>query len=436
MSVKWEKNEGTNEGKLTFEIEPAKIKEGLDTAFNRVKKSLNVPGFRKGKVPRQIFNKMYGEEALYEDALNAVLPDAYAAAIKETSIKPVDQPEVNVESMEKDAAWVLTAKITVQPEVDLGQYKELEVYPQTTTVSDEDVTEELTKRQQAQAELVLKEDAAAEKGDTVVIDFEGKVDGVAFDGGTAQNHSLELGSNSFIPGFEDQLEGHKAGETVEVKVTFPKDYQAEDLRDKEAIFTTVIHEVKTKELPALDDEFAKDVDEEVETLEELKAKIKEELSAQKEETAKSAIQEEALGLAVANAEIGEIPTVMISEDVHRQMDQYLAGMQQQGISAEMYYKLTGTSEDDLRKQFEDGAQDRVKTDLVLEAVVAKEKLEASEEEINKEIKNLATQYNMDEKAVRSALSDDMLNHDISVRKAVELITDTATQTRKPEEKKD
>ncbi|HJG05917.1 trigger factor [Ligilactobacillus agilis] len=433
MSAKWEKQEGTNEGKLTFEIAPEQVKEGLDIAFNRVKKSLNVPGFRKGKVPRQIFNKMYGEEALYQDALNAVLPAAYEAAIKETDIKPVAQPEIDVESMEKESAWVLTAKVTVQPEVELGQYKDLEVTKQNTEVTDEDVDAELKRRQQQQAELVLKEDAPAENGDTVVIDFEGKVDGEAFDGGSAQNHSLELGSNTFIPGFEDQLVGHKAGETVEVKVTFPEDYQAEDLQGKDAVFTTTIHEVKTKELPALDDEFAKDVDEEVETLVELKAKIKEELAKNKAEFAKNQVQEEAIAAAVKNATIGEIPTAMIEDDVQRQLDQYLSGMQQQGISPEMYYQLTGTKEADLRKQFEDGAEERVKTNLVLEAVVAAEGLKASEEEINNEIKNLAAQYNMDEKAVRSALSDDMLDHDISVRKAVELIADSAKQTLEPKE---
>ena len=220
MSVKWEKEEGTNNGKLTFEIEPAKIKEGLDTAFNRVKKTLNVPGFRKGKVPRQIFNKMFGEESLYQDALNAVLPEAYANAVAESNIKPVAQPEIDVESMEKDSTWVLTAKVTVEPEVKLGQYKDLEVKARSTEVTDEEVDAEIKKLQEQQAELVLKEDQPAAEGDTVVIDFEGKVDGVAFDGGKGENYSLELGSNTFIPGFEDQLIGHKAGETVEVNVTF------------------------------------------------------------------------------------------------------------------------------------------------------------------------------------------------------------------------
>ncbi len=427
MSVKWEKEEGTNNGKLTFEIEPAKIKEGLDTAFNRVKKTLNVPGFRKGKVPRQIFNKMFGEESLYQDALNAVLPEAYANAVAESNIKPVAQPEIDVESMEKDSTWVLTAKVTVEPEVKLGQYKDLEVKARSTEVTDEEVDAEIKKLQEQQAELVLKEDQPAAEGDTVVIDFEGKVDGVAFDGGKGENYSLELGSNTFIPGFEDQLVGHKAGETVEVNVTFPEEYHAEDLKGKDAVFETTIHEVKTKELPELDDEFAKDVDEEVDTLVELKAKTRERLEAQKQNAAKEAIQEEVIDKAVENAEIGEIPGAMIEEDVHRQMDQYLAGLQQQGISADMYYKLTGSSEEDLHKQFESGAQKRVKTNLVLEAIVAAEDIKASEEEISAEIKELAAQYGMEEAAVRSALSDDMLNHDIAIRKVVKEMTDSAKQ---------
>ncbi len=436
MSVKWEKEEGTNNGKLTFEIEPAKIKEGLDTAFNRVKKTLNVPGFRKGKVPRQIFNKMFGEESLYQDALNAVLPEAYANAIAESNIKPVAQPEIDVESMEKDSTWVLTAKVTVEPEVKLGQYKDLEVKARSTEVTDEEVDAEIKKLQEQQAELVLKEDQPAAEGDTVVIDFEGKVDGVAFDGGKGENYSLELGSNTFIPGFEDQLVGHKAGETVEVNVTFPEEYHAEDLKGKDAVFETTIHEVKTKELPELDDEFAKDVDEEVDTLVELKAynfirevstEGKDILFVGTKKQAQEAIQEEVIDKAVENAEIGEIPGAMIEEDVHRQMDQYLAGLQQQGISADMYYKLTGSSEEDLHKQFESGAQKRVKTNLVLEAIVAAEDIKASEEEINAEIKELAAQYGMEEAAVRSALSDDMLNHDIAIRKVVKEMTDSAKQ---------
>lgn len=435
MSAKWEKEEGTNNGKLTFEIQPDKIKEGLDTAFNRVKKSLNVPGFRKGKVPRQIFNKMFGEESLYQDALNAILPEEYSKAVQESEIKPVDQPEVNVESMDKDSAWVLSAKVTVEPEVELGQYKDLEVTPHPTRVLKADVEKALEDKRQQQAELVLKEDEPAAKGDTVVIDYEGSVDGVPFDGGKADNQSLELGSNQFIPGFEDQLIGHKSGEDVSVKVTFPEDYQAADLAGKEAVFATKIHEVKEKELPELDDEFAKDVDEDVDTLEELKAKIKEDLKSKKVSEAKSAIEDEAIGYAVDNAKIGEIPDAMIEEDIHRQMDQFMSGMQQQGISADMYYQLTGSSEEDLHKRFEEGAEKRVKTNLVLEAIVKSEDVKASDEEISGEIKDLAGQYGLDENAVRSALSDDMLQHDIAIRKVVDEIADSAKQTLKPDDKK-
>lgn len=430
MSVKWEKEDGTNNGKLTFEIAPEKIKEGLNIAFNRVKKNLNVPGFRKGRVPRQIFNRMYGEEALYQDALNALLPNAYADAVQEAGIKPVAQPEVNIESMEKDAAWVLSAKVTVEPEVELGQYKNLEVTPHPTRVLKADVEAELERRRQQQAELVLKEDQPAEKGDTVVIDFDGKVDGESFEGGKADNYSLELGSNTFIPGFEDQLIGHKAGDKVEVKVTFPDDYQAKDLQGKDAVFETEIHEVKEKELPELDDEFAKDVDEDVDSLEELKAKIKDELKEQKVQAAREAIQDEAIDEAVANAKIGDIPEQMIEDDVQRQMDQYFAGMQQQGVTPDMYFKLTGTSEEEMRKNLREGAEKRVKTNLVLEAIVAEEKIDPSEDEINDELKNLADQYDMDVKAVRSALSDDMLKHDIAIRKVVDEITDSAKQTKK------
>ncbi|ANZ61820.1 trigger factor [Secundilactobacillus paracollinoides] len=436
MSAKWEKKE-TNKGELTFEIGADQIKKGLDQAFAKTKKNLAVPGFRKGKVPRQIFNQMYGEEALYQDALNIVLPDAYAAAIEEVGIEPVDQPEVNVESMEKGQAWVLKAVVTVKPDVKLGEYKDLSVTKQNTRVYQKDIDAELERRQQQQAELVLKEDQPAAKGDTVVIDFDGYVDGKQFDGGKADNYSLELGSNSFIPGFEDQLVGHKAGEDVEVKVTFPDDYQAEDLQGKEATFKTTIHEVKAKELPALDDEFAKDVDEEVDSLDELKAKIKDELKEQKTNAAQEAIEDEAIREAVDNATIEDVPAAMVEDDIHRQMDQYLANMQQQGIDPKTYFQLTGTTEDDLHKQFASDAERRVKTNLVLEAIVEAEKIEPSDDEINKEVTDLAGQYGMEESAVRSALSDDMLKHDIAVQDAVALVRDSAKQDKsKKDEKED
>lgn len=435
MAAKWEKKDN-NQGELTFEIAPDKIKEGLDKAFQRTKKNLAVPGFRKGRVPRQIFNQMYGEEALYQDALNIVLPEAYDAAIKEAGIEPVNQPQVDVESMDKDQPWVLKAVVTVKPDVKLGEYKGLSVTKQNTRVYQKDIDAEIEKQRQQQAELVLKEDEAAAKGDTVVIDFDGYVDGKQFDGGKADNYSLELGSNSFIPGFEDQLVGHKAGEDVDVKVTFPADYQAEDLRDKEATFKVTIHEVKEKQLPELDDEFAKDVDEDVDSLEELEAKTKDRLKEQKVTAAHDAIEDEAISEAVDNAEIAAVPEAMLKDDIDRQMDQYLANMQQQGIEPKMYFQLTGTTEDDLRKQFADGAEKRVKTNLVLEAVVEAEKIEPSEDEVAAEVKDLASQYGMEESAVRSALSDDMLKHDIAIKSAVDLIADSAKQDKKKDAEDD
>ncbi|KRM60041.1 trigger factor [Secundilactobacillus malefermentans] len=434
MTAKWEKKEA-NQGELTFEIGSEQIKKGIDQAFDRTKKNLSVPGFRKGKVPRQIFNQMYGEEALYQDALNIVLPEAYEQAIKETEIDPVDQPQVDVESMEKGKPWVLKAVVTVKPDVKLGDYEGLSVPKQNTRVYQKDVDAEIEKRRQQQAELVLKEDEAAKKGDTVTIDFDGSVDGKSFDGGKADNYALELGSNSFIPGFEDQLIGHKAGEDVDVKVTFPKDYQAEDLQGKEATFKTTIHEVKEKQLPELDDEFAKDVDEEVDSLEELKTKIKDELKDQKTKEAHDAIEDAAITAAVDNAEVKDIPEAMMQEDIQRQTDQYLANMQQQGIDPKTYYQITGTTEADLRKQFENDAERRVKTNLVLEAVVEDQKIEPTEDDIKAEVKDLAGQYGMEESAVRSALSDDMLQHDIAVKKAVDLIADSAKQDAKKDEKK-
>ncbi|AEV95125.1 trigger factor [Pediococcus claussenii] len=429
MTAKWEKT-GTNEGKLTFEVGTEEIKKGIDQAFDRTKKQLNVPGFRKGKVPRQIFNQMYGEEALYEDALNIVLPDAYEAAIAEAGIEPVDQPHIDVDSMEKDQPWVLNAVVTVKPEVELGEYKGVKVTKQSTRVTQKEVDEEIEKKRQDQAELVLKEDQPAEDGDTVTIDFDGSVDGEAFDGGKAENYDLVLGSNSFIPGFEDQLVGHKSGDKVDVKVTFPDDYQAENLQGKDAIFKVTVHEVKAKELPALDDEFAKDVDEDVDTLDDLKAKVKEQIKDQKKQTAEDTKENEAIQAAVDNAKIEEIPNAMVKEDVDRQVSQYLANMQQQGISPDMYFQLTGSTEDQLREQLTEGAENRVKTNLVLEAIVEAEKIEISDEEVNSEIKNLADQYGMEESAVRSALSEDMVKHDVAVKKAVDIIKDSAIEEAK------
>ena len=425
MTATFEKK-GTNDGVLKFTIAQDEIQKGLTTAFNKVKKSLNVPGFRKGKVSRQVFNRMYGEEALYEDALNAVLPEAYEAAVKEAGIDPVSQPKIDVESMEKGQDWVVTAKVTVKPEVKLGAYKNLTVEKQDREATDADLDARLTQLQAQHAELVVKE-AAAVEGDTVVIDFEGFLGEEAFEGGKGENYSLELGSGSFIPGFEEQLVGKKAGDAMDVVVTFPEEYQAEDLAGKEATFKVTIHEVKAKELPELDDEFAKDIDDEVETLVELKEKFLAEIKANKEEAAKDAVEEAAIRLAVENAEIVELPHVMVHDEVHRAMDEFLNNMQRQGIAPEMYYQLTGSTEADLHKQFEGEADNRVKTNLVIEAIAKAEGFETTAEEIEAEIKELAESYNMPEAQVRRVLSEEMLKHDITMKKAVEIITSTAVE---------
>lgn len=426
MTVKWEKT-GTNDGVLTFLIEQAEIQKGLTTAFNKVKGNLNVPGFRKGKVSRQVFNRMYGEEALYEDALNAVLPEAYEAAVKEAGIDPVSQPKIDVDSMEKGQDWVIKAEVTVKPEVKLGDYKELTVEKQDREVTEEDVDARIKREQEAQAELVIKEDEAAENGDTVVIDFEGFLGEETFEGGKGENYSLELGSNSFIPGFEDQLVGVKAGESKEVNVTFPEDYQAEDLAGKDAVFKVTVHEVKAKELPELDDEFAKDVDDSVETLAELKEKYRKELTETKEKAAEDAKDEAAIRQAVENAEIVELPHSMVHDEVHRSMDEFLNNMQRQGISPEMYYQLTGSTEADLHQQFEGEAETRVKTNLVIEAIAKAEGLEATEEDIEKEIQELSEAYNMPVDQIKRVLTEDMLKHDITMKKAVEIVTGTAKE---------
>ena len=424
MTASFEKT-GVNNGTLTFTIGQDTIAKGLNIAFDKVKKNLNVPGFRKGKVSRTVFNKMYGEEALYEEALNAVLPESYEAAVAESGIDPVAQPKIDIKSMNKGEDWEITADVIVKPEVKLGDYKNLEVSVDVEKdVTDADVDAKIEAAQKNLAELVIKEDAA-ENGDTVVIDFEGKVDGVAFDGGTAQNHSLELGSGSFIPGYEEQLVGHKAGETVEVTVTFPEDYQAEDLAGKEAVFTTTIHEVKAKEVPELDDELAKDIDEEVETLAELKAKYKAQLTEEKETQYTDAVETAAIEAAVANAEIVELPGEMVHDEVHRAMNEFLGNMQQQGISADMYYQLTGTSEEQLHTQFEGDADKRVRTNLVIEAVAAAENFETTQDEIDTEVAELAETYNMPKEQVEKLLPADMLKHDIAAKKAVEVITSTA-----------
>ncbi|HER2529844.1 TPA: trigger factor [Streptococcus pyogenes] len=425
MSTSFE-NKATNRGVITFTISQDKIKPALDKAFNKIKKDLNAPGFRKGHMPRPVFNQKFGEEVLYEDTLNIVLPEAYEAAVTELGLDVVAQPKIDVVSIEKGKEWTLSAEVVTKPEVKLGDYKNLVVEVDASKeVSDEDVDAKIERERQNLAELIIKDGEAAQ-GDTVVIDFVGSVDGVEFDGGKGDNFSLELGSGQFIPGFEDQLVGAKAGDEVEVNVTFPESYQAEDLAGKAAKFMTTIHEVKTKEVPELDDELAKDIDEDVDTLEDLKVKYRKELEAAQETAYDDAVEGAAIELAVANAEIVDLPEEMIHEEVNRSVNEFMGNMQRQGISPEMYFQLTGTTQEDLHNQYSAEADKRVKTNLVIEAIAKAEGFEATDSEIEQEINDLATEYNMPADQVRSLLSADMLKHDIAMKKAVEVITSTAS----------
>ncbi|MBC1421589.1 trigger factor [Listeria seeligeri] len=426
MSVKWEKQEG-NVGKLTFEIEQEKVKEGLDRAFVKVRKTLNVPGFRKGKVPRQIFNQRFGEEALYQDALDILLPEVYSAAIDEAGIDPVDTPQVNIESMEKGETWVLTADVTVKPEVKLGDYKDLEVEKRDEELTTEELEAELKQLQERQAELVVKEDAPAENGDTVILDFEGFKDGVAFEGGQAENHSLELGSGQFIPGFEEKLVGLKAGDEADIELTFPEEYHAEDLAGQPVVFKVKLHEIKTKEVPALDDELAKDIDEEVETLDELKEKISNRLQEAKKDSVAQAKQEEVIAKAVENAEV-DIPHAMVHHEADHLMNHFAQDLQAQGLTPELYYQFTGQTEEAMHAQMEQDAEKRVKMNLVLEAIAEAENIEPTEEAIDEEISTLAEKYGMEKDAVRAALGDmSELKSDLKIRKAIDVLLDSAVE---------
>lgn len=437
MTATFEKK-GPVTGQIEFTIERATIEEGLDRAFKKIRGRLNVPGFRKGKVPRKLFNKMYGEEALYEDALNDLLPRAYQKALAELEdedFKLVGEPSIDIKSMEKDADWEIIAEVPLKPEVTLGDYKNIEVTKQDRTVTDEDVADELESRRQRAVELALKDDAA-EEGDTVVIDFEGYKDGEKFDGGSAENHSLELGSGQFIPGFEDQLIGAKSGDEKDVEVTFPEEYGAEELAGQDVVFKVVVHEVKEKRVPELDDEFAKDVDDEVETLDELKDKIRQQLEKSKDRAATEATDDEAIQKAVENAEVPEIPEAMIDEEVDRQFNLFINNLQQQGISKDQYMSMIGTSEQELRDQFRNEADFNVKTNLVLEAIAKAENIDVTTEDIDAEIKDLAEQYGMEEDRVRGILSEDLLKHDISLKKSIDLITTTAEEVLEPVEASD
>ncbi|KON86846.1 trigger factor [Sporosarcina globispora] len=424
MSAKYEKLEG-NRGVLTIEVDAEKVTEGLDAAFKKVVKQVNVPGFRKGKMPRGMFEKRFGIESLYQDAVDYLLPEAYANAIDETGIEPVDRPEIDVEQIEKGKSLIFKATVTVKPEVKLGEYKGLEVKPLDTNVTDEDVNSELTSLQERQAELAVKEEGKAENGDTVVMDFEGFVDGEAFEGGKAENYSLELGSGQFIPGFEDQLAGTAAGESKDVEVTFPEEYHAAELAGKPATFKVTVHEIKSKQLPELDDEFAKDADEEVETLDALKEKIKTRLEESKKHEAEHHVRDTVVEAAAAKVEM-EIPGAMVDTEVNRMMQEFEQRLQMQGMNLELYFQFSGQDEAALRDQMKEEAEKRVRVNLTLEAIAKAENIEVTDEEVTEELNKMAEMYNMSADQIKQALGSlEGLKADLQIKKAVDFLVENS-----------
>ncbi|MGG0656740.1 trigger factor [Rummeliibacillus pycnus] len=429
MSAKWEKQEG-NTGLLTVEVPAEKVNEALDKAFQKVVKQINVPGFRKGKMPRPMFEKKFGVESLYQDALEFLVNENYPLAIDETGIDPVDQPEIDfeMEDLGKNKDFKFTAKVTVKPEVTLGDYKGLEVTKQETSVSDEEIEQQLKDQQTRLAELVVKEEGTVEEGNTAVIDFEGFQDGVAFEGGKGENYSLEIGSGSFIPGFEEQLVGVKAGESKDVVVTFPEEYHAAELAGKEASFKVTVKEVKAKELPELDDDFASEIDSEVETLVELRTKLKEKTATEKESAAETALRDDLVEKAAENATI-DIPEAMVETEINRMLQEYDQSLQMQGMNLDLYYQFSGQDEAALRSQMKADAESRVRVSLVLEAIAEAEKVEVTEEDINAELEKMSEQFKMDVEQIKSVLGGtSVLEHDVKIRKTVELLVENAKVT--------
>ena len=425
MSVKWEKQEG-NQGLLTIEVSAEEVNNALDKAFKKIVVKINEPGFRKGKMPRVLFEKKYGVEALYQDALEIIIPDAYSNAIDEAGIEPVDYPEIaGTETFEKGKDFTFTATVTVKPEPKLGEYKGLEVTKLSTEVTDEEVEEQIQAQLARKAELEIKEDGAVEEGDTAVIDFEGFLGEEAFEGGKGEDYALEIGSGSFIPGFEEQLVGVKAGESKDVVVTFPEEYHATELAGKEATFKVTVKEIKTKVLPELNDEFAKEIDPEVESVEALRAKIKEQTAEQKKAESEGTLRDELVEKAAENAEM-EIPQGMINTELDRMVQEFGQRLQMQGMNLELYFQFSGQNEEALREQMTPDAENRVRVALTLEAIAKAENVQVTEEDITTELDAMAAQFGMTVDQIKTALGGTaVLENDIKTKKTVELLVENA-----------
>ena len=424
MTATWEKKEG-NEGLLKVTVPAEKVNKALDQAFKKVVKQINVPGFRKGKVPRPIFEQRFGVEALYQDAVDILLPEAYGEAIEETKINPVAQPEINVTQIEKGKDFEFEATVTVEPEVKLGDYKGLEIEKQDSELTDQDLQDEIDHSLGHLADMVVKEDGAVEEGDTVNIDFDGYVDGEQFEGGQADGYDLEIGLGSFIPGFEDQLVGVKTGEEKDVVVTFPEEYHAEELAGKEATFKTKVNEIKYKEVPELTDEIANELDSDANSVDEYKENLRKRLSEQKAQDAENVEKEEAINKVTENTTI-DIPQAMIDTELDRMVQEFGQRIQQQGLDLQTYFQISGQDESQLREQMKDDAEQRVKTNLTLSAIADEENIEVTDEDIDKELEKMSSQFNISVEDIKQTLGNtDIIKNDVRIQKVIDLLRDNA-----------
>ena len=427
MSLQVEKME-KNMAKLTIEVAAEDLEKAMQNAYQKAKGRISIPGFRKGKAPRKMIEQMYGKGVFLEDAVNALIPEHYSKALAECELEIVSQPTIDITQAEPGKALIFTAEVAVKPEVTLGDYKGVEVPKTEITVTDEDVEAELKKEQEKNSRTISVEDRAAQLNDIVTIDFEGSVDGVPFDGGQATEYPLTLGSNTFIPGFEEQLVGAKVGDDVDVKVTFPEEYQAKELAGKEAIFKCAVKKIEAKELPELDDDFAKDVSE-FDTLAEYKEHVKTNLEDKKANEAKRAKEDAAVDKAIENAQM-DIPEAMLMTQCRQMLDDFSRRMQSQGLSMDQYFQFTGMTAEKMMEDMKPQALKRIQTRLVLEKVAEVENIQPTEEEVNEEISKMAEAYKMEADKLKELLGErelEQMKKDMAVQKAVTVIADAAKE---------
>ena len=418
-----------NMAKLTTTVSAEEVEKALQAAYLKQRSKISLPGFRKGKVPRQMIEKMYGPEVFYDEAANHMISEAYGKAYDECELEIASQPTIDVVQLEKGKDFIFTAEVAVKPEVKLGEYKGLKVDKVSTRVMQKEVDEEIEKERERNARTVEVTDRAVQDKDIVTLDFEGFVDGVAFEGGKGENYPLTIGSGAFIPGFEEQLIGAEIDKETEVKVTFPEEYQAKELAGKEAVFKCTVHEIKAKELPELDDEFASEVSEEAETLEDYKAEVKAKIKERKENEGKEKKENQAVEQAVANAEI-DLPAPMVDLQAKQMADDFARRIMQQGMSVEQYFQFTGLNEEKMMEELKPQAEKRIRTRLVLEAIVAAENIEVSDERLDEELQKMADSYQMEVEKLKEFMGENekkQMKEDIAVQDAVTLITEAAVE---------